>query len=483
MQFDCCKESDNCRVEAATMKKEMTKYLAGLPGVLALAAASWFAISPAVAQTNGGDAAEKARLTAAGETQVTGIHVRAGGPGAADRLVIEFVGEQPELAMETVDGRLVISLKGVSLPGSVSRSIDGEASAQVVGSVRAAGQGRSVELTVVPKVKDWTYVASQGRKNITIDLTAAQSVETAVAPAVVPAAPAIAPVVSAVAEPEVEGAPVLASKTPKLKPCIECHEQFFTLVRSKHFVKGDSRTPKGSEAECTGCHGDTSEHNKKPRAKGLVPVVFGAKAPVGLQNEACLNCHQSGPRINWQGSKHERTQTACASCHKAHSTKDPVVVAETQAGVCFECHKDRRAEMFRTSVHARKTGFFMCSSCHQPHGSPTRALLAKSTVNDTCFTCHADKRGPFLWEHRSAQDDCMNCHNPHGTNTPPMLKARLPFLCQQCHMNTNHAQTMFSGTQANPTNGSAFFVLGRSCTNCHMKIHGSNHPSGARLQR
>lgn len=464
------------------MKKEMTKYLAGFSSVLLLAAASWLAISPAFAQTNGGAAA---RATT-GEPRVTAIHVKAGATaGAADRLIIEFVGEEPELAMQTVDGRLLVSLKGVSLPDSVSRSMDGDASAQVVRSIRAGGQGRSVELTVVPKVKAWTYAASQGRRSITIDLSAAavQPAEPAVAPVlaavvVPPAEPATAP-----AEPAEESKPVLASKTPRLKPCIECHEQFFTLVKSKHFVKGDSRTPKGSEAECTGCHGDTSAHNRTPRAKGLVPVVFGAKAPVGPQNDACLNCHQSGPRINWQGSKHERTQTACANCHKAHSTKDPVVVAETQAGVCFECHKDRRAEMFRTSVHARKTGFFTCSSCHQPHGSPTRALLAKSTVNDTCFNCHADKRGPFLWEHRSAQDDCMNCHSPHGTNTPPMLKARMPFLCQQCHMNTNHAQTMFSGTQANPTSTSGYFMLGRSCTNCHMKIHGSNHPSGARLQR
>jgi hypothetical protein len=26
-------------------------------------------------------------------------------------------------------------------------------------------------------------------------------------------------------------------------------------------------------------------------------------------------------------------------------------------------------------------------------------------------------------------------------------------------------------------------LLGRNCMNCHPKIHGSNHPSGARLTR
>jgi DmsE family decaheme c-type cytochrome len=472
------------------MKMRMTKCLAGISGAIILMSAACLASSSAFAQTTGA-AEETARRAAPSEPRITGIRIVKGSGAATDKLIIDFVGDEPELSMQTADGRLQVSLKGVVLPDSVSRSINGGASAQVVASISAASLGGGVELTVTPKVKAWSYAAAQGRRAITIELTAAAvqpaeavAIAAAVPLAAVPPVPAVPAVAQAGEEPDAEGKPVLASKTPRLKPCIECHEQFFTVVRSKHFVKGDARTPKGSEAECTGCHGDTSEHNKRPRVKGLVPIVFGSKAPAGPQNDACLSCHQSGPRILWQGSKHERTQTACANCHKAHSTKDPVVVAETQAGVCFECHKDRRAEMFRTSVHARKTGFFSCSSCHQPHGSPTRALLAKNTVNDTCFTCHADKRGPFLWEHRSAQDDCMNCHSPHGTNNPPMLKARMPFLCQQCHMNTGHASTAFSGAQlTNLAGPNAERFVGRSCTNCHAKIHGTNHPSGARLQR
>jgi hypothetical protein len=27
------------------------------------------------------------------------------------------------------------------------------------------------------------------------------------------------------------------------------------------------------------------------------------------------------------------------------------------------------------------------------------------------------------------------------------------------------------------------FLLGRSCLNCHSQVHGSNHPSGAKLHR
>lgn len=280
---------------------------------------------------------------------------------------------------------------------------------------------------------------------------------------------------------------VSASTQPKreLKQCIECHESYFAIADSKHFVQGDARTPKGSGEECKACHGDTSAHNRTPRVKGLVPITYGKKAPPGPQNEACLTCHQNGARLLWQGSTHERTQQVCANCHKAHTAKDPVVIAETQAGVCFECHKDRRAEMLKSSSHPIKTGFMPCSSCHNPHGSPARALLVKESVTTTCFTCHADKRGPFLWEHPSAKDDCTNCHNPHGTNNAPMLKVRQPYLCQQCHQTRSHSSAIFSGQQLNDLGGSsnAQRFVGRSCTNCHAKIHGSNHPSGARFQR
>lgn len=281
------------------------------------------------------------------------------------------------------------------------------------------------------------------------------------------------------------------------KQCSECHETYFAIADTKHLVQNDARTPKARGEECMACHGDTSEHNRTPRVKGLVPVTFGRKAPQGPQTEVCLNCHQNGKVLMWEGSTHERTQQVCGDCHKVHSTKDPVVVAETQAGVCFECHKDRRADILKSSTHPIKSGFLPCSSCHNPHGSTSRALMTKDSVNNTCATCHAEKRGPYLWEHPVAKDDCTNCHNPHGTNNAAMLKVRPPFLCQQCHQTSSHSSAIYSGenlanlqniprTGADSTPGSQMSgqrLMGRSCANCHTKIHGSNHPSGSRFLR
>lgn len=269
------------------------------------------------------------------------------------------------------------------------------------------------------------------------------------------------------------------------KTCIECHEEQQGIEHTKHFVRSDLRTPLGKGQECDACHGDTRAHQREPRKPGLVPVSFRKSAPVDPQNQACLSCHDRGARIHWQGSPHDRTKTACASCHSSHTKRDQVLIPETQAGVCFTCHQDRRAEMYRLSTHPMKTGAIACSSCHQPHGTGMgRGLLQRNTVNDTCYTCHAEKRGPFLWEHPSAKDDCTNCHNPHGSNNTPMLKVRMPFLCQQCHVNSQHPSTLFSGAQLPPaTAAAAGQLVGRQCANCHIKVHGTNHPSGARLMR
>jgi DmsE family decaheme c-type cytochrome len=136
-----------------------------------------------------------------------------------------------------------------------------------------------------------------------------------------------------------------------------------------------------------------------------------------------------------------------------------------------------------------------CSDCHNPHGSTGPKLLKKNTVTETCYQCHAEKRGPFLFEHQPVPEDCANCHTPHGSNIAPLLKSRAPFLCQECHDGT-HA----SGTPAGPNtagrqgglstvgpSGATIYpsknLVGNACMNCHRQVHGSNSPAGGYFQR
>ncbi len=296
--------------------------------------------------------------------------------------------------------------------------------------------------------------------------------------------------------------------------CTRCHDQddeypVLAISKTRHGVRADARTP-----TCTSCHGESKNHieNENPDKTGdddderMKPdVVFkrltgitsgevkNETTSAQVQNEACLACHQSGSRVHWQGSGHDLSQLACSSCHTVHAARDQVLVAATQAGVCFSCHTDKRADMFRFSTHPLRTGWMSCSSCHAPHGSTASASLTRNSINETCYECHAEKRGPFLWEHSPVRENCAECHNPHGSNNSAMLKARGPYLCQQCHMASGHpGGTLYSGNNLPPLRIGAVpatatptyqRMLGTQCVNCHVTIHGSNHPSGALFNR
>jgi DmsE family decaheme c-type cytochrome len=123
-----------------------------------------------------------------------------------------------------------------------------------------------------------------------------------------------------------------------------------------------------------------------------------------------------------------------------------------------------------------REGKMDCTSCHSPHGSTNvRMLKAGNTVNESCASCHAEKRGPFMWEHAAGRENCASCHDPHGSNNDRMLVAKAPMLCQRCHVASRHPATIYDGAQLTAASNR---MVGRSCVNCHSQIHGSNHPSG-----
>jgi DmsE family decaheme c-type cytochrome len=138
----------------------------------------------------------------------------------------------------------------------------------------------------------------------------------------------------------------------------------------------------------------------------------------------------------------------------------------------------------RTSHHPVREGLMGCESCHNPHDGSRPKMIKADWVNELCYQCHTEKRGPFLWEHAPMRESCLTCHNPHGTNHDKMLQAKLPYLCQRCHLNTRHPGTLYDGvtagtTAALPSNR----AVEHACKNCHQNIHGTNSPSGPYLGR
>ena len=276
--------------------------------------------------------------------------------------------------------------------------------------------------------------------------------------------------------PVVPGANYIGSET-----CKGCHaDQATKLEHTLHgkllgtkLAKGDLQ-PRGCEA----CHGPGSKH-LEDLTNPTFNIRFTKKSPLSAtqKNTVCLQCHQRGNRILWAGSPHESRDLACVTCHLVHSPKSEKgqLQKATQTDLCSQCHQVRDMQFQRTSHMPAKEGKLTCTSCHNPHGTTTEKLIREVSINELCTRCHADKRGPFLWEHPPVLENCLNCHQAHGSNNAPLLKVKMPRLCQQCHIPNRHQ------TQPYPVNERR--VFNRSCVNCHNNIHGSNHPSGVFFHR
>ena len=258
--------------------------------------------------------------------------------------------------------------------------------------------------------------------------------------------------------------------------CTRCHnenEEYPVLMigRTEHGTVADTRTP-----TCTSCHGDSEKHLANKRVKPDRMFTKTSATPIAERNKACLTCHQGNRRILWQGSTHQTHELACTSCHQIHIQHDKVREKLTQPQVCFTCHKEQRVQIIRPYRHPILEGKVVCSDCHNPHGSVAPALMVRENINETCYTCHMEKRGPYLRNHPPVQENCALCHNPHGTTIPNLLKVRPPFLCQECHEPNSHRGTIPSALPGNPPNLNMGVLLARGCVNCHTEIHGSNNP-------
>ena len=129
-----------------------------------------------------------------------------------------------------------------------------------------------------------------------------------------------------------------------------------------------------------------------------------------------------------------------------------------------------------------------CVDCHNPHGGNVR-LASDGSARELCFGCHADKEGPFIYEHAPVNEDCMICHQPHGSVADNLLKQTEPALCLSCHSMHFHAAvegvegafTVPLDPSRNGTSTADGWKVGMltKCTQCHTVIHGTDHPSQA----
>lgn len=264
--------------------------------------------------------------------------------------------------------------------------------------------------------------------------------------------------------------------------CGACHnDKFAASAANPHSALESAqwREHAGVDVSCEACHGDVEDH---VLAGSDINGVFAFRdEPAAEQAGRCLNCHQ-GAHPGYARSPHARAGMACLDCHSQHGetvpgspllrvtpTAFPESGLRAESAVCFNCHGEIFTQFSSNERHRLFEGTIDCVSCHNPHEPVTRRLLGgfKQTM---CESCHADKAGPFVFEHRASRvESCTACHSPHGsTNRHLLTHQRVGELCFSCHAETPQFHLGFSPF------GPPRFGLDTQCTNCHSAIHGSN---------
>jgi len=281
--------------------------------------------------------------------------------------------------------------------------------------------------------------------------------------------------------------------------CKGCHEAYYNkFMKSVHGKKAIPGSPANREV-CESCHGPGAQHVEKGGGKGVAIFAFGRGVSAQEKASKCLACHEESKVLAfWNMNRHKASGNSCNSCHSIHKGVDKLLIA-AEPDLCFNCHRNIRAQINKQSRHPIKEAFvgrqaLKCSSCHDTMGSfstepivsfsgsrrsGTDKMIRADSVNELCFKCHAEKRGPFMWQHPPVEESCLICHEAHGSNHGKLLTNRVPFLCQNCHsVQGSHPRRPYTNLhsfQGSATaNKNKFF--GRSCLNCHTNIHGSNGP-------
>ena len=204
--------------------------------------------------------------------------------------------------------------------------------------------------------------------------------------------------------------------------------------------------------------------------------------------ETCVTCHEKQGR-EFKLSTHARIGTkdamagvaqGCEMCHgpgsihaEASGGKDNIINPRKNPEICFTCHLDKKMEFKLPYHHPVLEGKMSCADCHNFHGDKGDEVKPWSAtsvddINEKCFKCHKDQRGPFVFEHQALREGCTTCHKVHGSIHEKMLFIRDQNLCLRCHSQQVDA-TMGTVAHVNDWQRGTCWSGG-----CHTSVHGSN---------
>jgi DmsE family decaheme c-type cytochrome len=269
--------------------------------------------------------------------------------------------------------------------------------------------------------------------------------------------------------------------------CKVCHPDIWEpFYKNPHYQSIAAGNLPPDKTGCEGCHGPAEDHVAAGGGRDTIPHAFSLMQPKQIL-ETCLKCHAKDlQKSNIQRSAHTLNDVVCTNCHSIHhSPSAKFLLQKRRSETCFACHSGVRAQFNMPSKHRVNEGFMDCWDCHNPHGTFTATwrmavrppMVDQTAFNDeACIKCHADRRGPFVYEHApTVIEGCEQCHYPHGSTNGRLLRRPVEFtLCLECH-NGGGVGTRLAGVDIQTPQHNLLDPKYQRCTVCHVRIHGSNN--------
>jgi predicted CXXCH cytochrome family protein len=284
------------------------------------------------------------------------------------------------------------------------------------------------------------------------------------------------------------------------RACLDCHIAEFEQFKKTRMSVLLTDRYQVEQRGCEACHGPGMAHVSAEIAgeQNAASLIYSfARHSAKENSRQCLACHQKdGGQNLLHRSRHLAAGIGCNACHDPHRLNADDAIAMpaaarqgalsapnnraerqwlrdrllrgAQPDLCYSCHKDVASQFQLPVRHPVDEGAVKCTDCHSPHGAQSARELRRSSVEQACYGCHAEKRGPFAYEHAPVRvEGCTSCHVPHGSTNPRLLTRRFERqICLECHVSrqtgsVSHAQGSFQAAA--------------DCTSCHAEIHGSNY--------
>lgn len=194
--------------------------------------------------------------------------------------------------------------------------------------------------------------------------------------------------------------------------CVTCHD----AVGER--AEADVAHAPAALGDCVGCH----------RPHGSDHAALLASPPVDL----CGTCHEGVSAEVKKATVHAPAAEGCATCHDPHGSKHPALLRDAVNPLCQACHAIPPASQRAKPLESVTLGERVVPAA----GVPARMQLRLDRRGRGHPVANHPTAGDTDPLRKDRRFTCASCHRPHGTEVKQLLAFEIEpgqGVCQKCH--------------------------------------------------